>query len=206
MSLPQSKVTAQGQISVPAEVRKKLGVGPGSVLEWHESDGGVVVRRAGVSVPPMSTTRDFPQGAPKGKSVPYVTHGHADHFFGFAPLLERLPHAKAIATPELVTAMRAQLVPDSIDGFWHRLFPGETLERLLVAEPLEGGQLDLEGHTLVILNAGRTDNVRFTCLYAPSVGLTVQGMSSAAAFTLIFGRLTSRAARNGLQRSTGSRS
>jgi len=122
MSLPQSKVTAQGQISVPAEVRKKLGVGPGSVLEWHESDGGVVVRRAGVSVPPMSTTRDFPQGAPKGKSVPYVTHGHADHFFGFAPLLERFPHAKAVATPELVTAMRAQLVPDSIDGFWLRLF------------------------------------------------------------------------------------
>ena len=75
----------------------------------------------GASVPPMSTPRDFPQGAPKGKSVPYVTHGHADHFFGFAPLLERLPHAKAVATPELVTAMRAQLVPDSIDGFWHRL-------------------------------------------------------------------------------------
>ena len=46
MPLAQSKVTAQGQISVPAEVRKKLGVGPGSVLEWHEQDDHVVVRRA----------------------------------------------------------------------------------------------------------------------------------------------------------------
>lgn len=47
MSLPQSKVTAQGQISVPAEIRRKLGIGPGSVLEWDEDGENVVVRRAG---------------------------------------------------------------------------------------------------------------------------------------------------------------
>ena len=47
MAIAQSKVTAQGQISVPAEVRKKLGVGPGSILEWDEHDDGIVVRRAG---------------------------------------------------------------------------------------------------------------------------------------------------------------
>lgn len=32
---------------MPAEVRKKLGVGPGSVLEWDEKNNEVVVRRAG---------------------------------------------------------------------------------------------------------------------------------------------------------------
>ena len=42
-----SKLTAQGQISVPAEIRRKLGVGPGSVLEWHAEGDQVVVRRAG---------------------------------------------------------------------------------------------------------------------------------------------------------------
>ena len=47
MAIAQSKVTAQGQISVPAEVRKKLGVGPGSVLEWDQQDDQVIVRRAG---------------------------------------------------------------------------------------------------------------------------------------------------------------
>jgi AbrB family looped-hinge helix DNA binding protein len=47
MALAHSRLTAQGQISVPAEVRKKLGVGPGSVIEWHDDDGQVVVRRAG---------------------------------------------------------------------------------------------------------------------------------------------------------------
>jgi antitoxin PrlF len=63
MAIAQSRVTAQGQISVPAEVRKKLGVGPGSVLEWHEQDDQVVVRRAA-----RYTSQDihdalFPQGA-----------------------------------------------------------------------------------------------------------------------------------------------
>jgi antitoxin PrlF len=41
-----SKLTAQGQISVPAEVRRKLGLAPGSVLEWREEGGHYVVVRA----------------------------------------------------------------------------------------------------------------------------------------------------------------
>ena len=47
MAIARSKVTAQGQISVPADVRRKLGVGPGSVLEWDEEGNSIVVRRAG---------------------------------------------------------------------------------------------------------------------------------------------------------------
>jgi AbrB family looped-hinge helix DNA binding protein len=47
MSLPHSKVTAQGQISVPAQIRRKLGIGPGSVLEWDEDGDKVVIRKAG---------------------------------------------------------------------------------------------------------------------------------------------------------------
>jgi antitoxin PrlF len=47
MALAHSKLTAQGQISVPATVRRKLGVGPGSVLEWDDDGENVVVRRVG---------------------------------------------------------------------------------------------------------------------------------------------------------------
>jgi len=47
MTIAKSKLTAQGQISVPAEIRQRLGVGPGSVLEWDEQDDQVIVRRAG---------------------------------------------------------------------------------------------------------------------------------------------------------------
>ncbi|MEJ0035010.1 MAG: AbrB/MazE/SpoVT family DNA-binding domain-containing protein [Gammaproteobacteria bacterium] len=47
MVIALSKLTAQGQISVPAEVRRKLGIGPGAVLEWFERGDEIVVRRAG---------------------------------------------------------------------------------------------------------------------------------------------------------------
>lgn len=47
MAIAQSKLTAQGQISIPSEVRRKLGIGPGSVVEWDERDAEIVVRRAG---------------------------------------------------------------------------------------------------------------------------------------------------------------
>ena len=47
MALAHSKLTAQGQISVPAKVRQRLGVGPGSVLEWDDEGDQIVVRKAG---------------------------------------------------------------------------------------------------------------------------------------------------------------
>lgn len=47
MAIAHSKQTAQGQISVPARVRRMLGVGPGSILEWDEDGDNVVIRRGG---------------------------------------------------------------------------------------------------------------------------------------------------------------
>ena len=65
MPLAQSKLTAQAQISVPAEVRKKLGVGPGSILEWEERGDEVVVRRAGQYTADDVHGALFPAGKPK---------------------------------------------------------------------------------------------------------------------------------------------
>jgi AbrB family looped-hinge helix DNA binding protein len=47
MAIAQSRLTTQSQISVPAVVRRKLGIGPGSTLEWHEEGDLIVVRRVG---------------------------------------------------------------------------------------------------------------------------------------------------------------
>jgi len=68
MALAHSKITAQGQISVPAEVRRKLGVGPGSVLEWDEEGDKIVVRRSG-----QYSTEDIHQALfPKQKPVAHT--------------------------------------------------------------------------------------------------------------------------------------
>ncbi len=42
----ESKITSQGQVSVPARIRRKLGLTPGSTVEWCERGDEVVVRRA----------------------------------------------------------------------------------------------------------------------------------------------------------------
>jgi AbrB family looped-hinge helix DNA binding protein len=47
MKLAQSRVTAQGQISVPSEVRRRLELVPGSILEWDSEDDRITVRRVG---------------------------------------------------------------------------------------------------------------------------------------------------------------
>jgi len=47
MIIAESKLTTQGQISVPASIRKKLGLAPGSVLEWVENAAGeITVKRS----------------------------------------------------------------------------------------------------------------------------------------------------------------
>jgi glyoxylase-like metal-dependent hydrolase (beta-lactamase superfamily II) len=104
----------------------------------------------------------------------YVTHGHGDHFFGLAPLLDRFPRARAVAVPEVVDEMKTQLSPASLDGFWRKRFPGEIAQRLVAAEPLEG-ELALEGHKLVVIDMGRTDTARSTALHVPSLDLIVAG-------------------------------
>lgn len=50
MTSKTSRVTAQNQISVPAEVRRRFDIRPGTVLEWREIGGELLVRPRRVSL------------------------------------------------------------------------------------------------------------------------------------------------------------
>jgi len=75
----ESKVTAQGQISVPAEVRKRLGVGPGSVLAWEPRGDQFVVRRVGQYSWDDVHAALFPEGTPRPKTLRELKEGPAKH-------------------------------------------------------------------------------------------------------------------------------
>lgn len=45
MVVATSKLTSQGQISIPAEVRRRLGIRPGAQLVWEENKQGEIVVR-----------------------------------------------------------------------------------------------------------------------------------------------------------------
>jgi antitoxin PrlF len=79
MPLAYSKLTAQGQISVPAGVRRKLGVGPGSILEWEEEAGQILVRRAARVTSEEIHKALFPEGVPKSHTLDELKEGLREH-------------------------------------------------------------------------------------------------------------------------------
>ena len=60
---------------MPAEVRRKLGLRPGSILEWHEEDGKVVVSRAGRYTFEDIHRALFPKRRPKPRTIEEMQAG-----------------------------------------------------------------------------------------------------------------------------------
>ena len=73
----QSKLTSQAQVSVPAAVRRQLGLGPGATLEWVEEAGRIVVRRAASSDSAAVHEVLFRDGPPARKSLKELKQGLA---------------------------------------------------------------------------------------------------------------------------------
>ena len=75
MAIAHSKVTLQGQISVPLDIRRKLGIGPGSILEWDQDGDQIVVRRADRFSSEDIQRALFPEGAPKSRTTDELKEG-----------------------------------------------------------------------------------------------------------------------------------
>jgi glyoxylase-like metal-dependent hydrolase (beta-lactamase superfamily II) len=105
----------------------------------------------------------------------YLTHAHPDHIFGLTLLLKRFPEAKAVATPEVIAAMRRTLSPEIVETNWKVRFPGQVPEHLTIAEPLRDAKIELEGNELRVIEMGHTDTDDTTALYVPSLELVIAG-------------------------------
>jgi glyoxylase-like metal-dependent hydrolase (beta-lactamase superfamily II) len=143
-----------------------------STLIYGEHDAVLV--DAFLSVKQASALADWVAARGRNLTTIYITHGHADHWFGLGTLLERFPNAKAVATPNTVKVMRQQASAEARNQ-WEAGFPGAVPERLVIAEELEGDVILLEGHELVAVELGHTDTDLTTCLHVPSIGLVVAG-------------------------------
>jgi bifunctional DNA-binding transcriptional regulator/antitoxin component of YhaV-PrlF toxin-antitoxin module len=78
MKRARSRMTAQNQVSVPLEVRRRLALAPGATLEWDEEGGRVVVRRAGGARSVDVHAALFPR-PPEPHSVHEMDEGIARH-------------------------------------------------------------------------------------------------------------------------------
>jgi glyoxylase-like metal-dependent hydrolase (beta-lactamase superfamily II) len=119
---------------------------------------------------------DWIESTGKNLTTIYITHGHGDHFFGAAAVLERFPDARLVAVPEVVDVMKQQVGPNWLDPFWRQAFPDQIGDPV-VADPMSGDVLELEGEELVVVPLGHSDTDHTTALHAPSIGLVAAGDS-----------------------------
>ena len=77
MTIAHSRITAQGQTSVPLEVRRKLGIGRDPFWNGMKRAGIVVVRRAGRYTSEEVHQAVFPDATPVRKSLADMKEGHS---------------------------------------------------------------------------------------------------------------------------------
>jgi glyoxylase-like metal-dependent hydrolase (beta-lactamase superfamily II) len=150
---------------------------------WWSPISSILIfgERDAVLVDPLMTAEqatsvvDWVAAANRNLTTIYITHGHGDHWFGLATLLERFPQARAVAIPQVIKHAQQQCAPEFLESFWKSRFPGQIPERLVLPAPLEGDEFELEGHALKVVELGHTDTDDTTALHVPSMGLVVAG-------------------------------
>jgi glyoxylase-like metal-dependent hydrolase (beta-lactamase superfamily II) len=169
--VPASKPVVSDQVP-PGETREMWSP-TSSTLIYGDRDAVLV--DALLTMGEGQALADWVAASGRNLTTIYITHGHGDHFFGAAAVLERFPTVRMVATGNVVDRMREQVSGQLLDGFWRKGFPGQIAEHPPIAEPLAGNTIDLEGEQLVAVELGHTDTDGTTALQVPSLGLVVAG-------------------------------
>ena len=103
----------------------------------------------------------------------YVTHGHADHYLGIGPLLERFPGSHALATAGVVEYIEETL--EFQKRQWAALFGEDTLPPTALPKPMTGNVIDLEGTELRVIEIGQGDIRPSTVVHVPAIDTVVSG-------------------------------
>ena len=66
MSLAQSRITSQGQISIPVSIMRQFGLAPGSVVTWNTLEGHLVLEKTGqYAIEDIRAALQLPKGVHK---------------------------------------------------------------------------------------------------------------------------------------------
>ena len=102
----------------------------------------------------------------------YVTHGHADHWYGIGQLVRQFPSARAVTTAGVIEYIEKSRA-DAAER-WREMFADRVVEADVIPGLVEG-PIDLEGHKLHPIEVGQADIAPSTLLHVPSIGLVVPG-------------------------------
>ena len=103
----------------------------------------------------------------------YITHAHADHYFGLERILERFPDTRAVAAP--VVAAEIAAGNDTARARWAEMFSGTALDNTAIPEPLLGDTLSVDDEVLRAIVVGQADIPNNTVLHIPSIAAVIAG-------------------------------
>jgi glyoxylase-like metal-dependent hydrolase (beta-lactamase superfamily II) len=144
-----------------------------STLIYGERDAVLVDTL--VTFDQVDTLADWIDRFEKNVTAIYITHGHSDHWIGLGRLLERFPGARGLARPEVHDRAVFEATNPGLSGYWQSVFPGEVPEKPVLPDRLEETSIDLEGHSLDVIDIGQGDTEHSTILHAPAIGAVVGG-------------------------------
>ena len=103
----------------------------------------------------------------------YVTHGHADHWYGAGDLLAPFPgHGLSRPSRSWNTSTEAAEVEAQQ---WAAMFGDRVVKPTAVPEALDGLTLELEGYELRIVEVGQGDIRPSTVVHIPAIDAVVAG-------------------------------
>jgi glyoxylase-like metal-dependent hydrolase (beta-lactamase superfamily II) len=104
----------------------------------------------------------------------YITHPHADHFYGLPEILTAFPHARPVALAESVPAMEEQTSPGYLQ-VWNGFFPGQLTSEPVAPGALDGTSIPVGGSTAMVIPVGTTDTGNSSVVHVPGLSLVVSG-------------------------------
>lgn len=165
--------------AVPAGHDALKWVPTSSTLIYPSDGNGAVLVDAPLTIKAGQEVLDWIVRSGKDLQLIYVTHPHADHYFGAGALLERFPRARVVATRETAAGMVREVAREEGGApFWEKLFPAQIPRRLVAAEVLEEDGFEFAGERFVVVKTGHTDTDFTSTLWVPSIALAVTGDST----------------------------
>jgi len=116
---------------------------------------------------------EFIARAGKKLTTIYVTHGHADHWYGAGDLLATFPDARVVATGPVVEYINQAKEVEAQQ--WAAMFGDRVAKPTAVPETLDGLAIELEGHELQIVEVGQGDIRPSTVVHIPDLDAVVAG-------------------------------
>ena len=116
---------------------------------------------------------DLIENTGKTLTAIYVTHGHADHYFGLGQLMRRFPEARPLAAKTVADHIGHDL--DNAVRDWTAMFGDTVTLPTALPAPLDNDVIDLEGHELRVVEVGQGDIASSTVLHIPSIDTVIAG-------------------------------